>query len=470
LDALKREKMIELISQDEIDDLLDIEEESKINFSHKEFNMNEGGNVTIKTKGGNVYSAEKIPIKSIGREKFIKEFSQAMKKMNRMFFKKNKEWIWDEDTFFKGGLIDSNLFNGSTSYMMDQKVPDDIVLDLKPTMGDIDIVVPEQIKGKLWVFLKEIEDTIDAKLSDEITFLGDNKPTESVVNDQINALFKYIPDDLKDERHLIQVDFEFVVFEEVDDQNSEEPTKIFKPSEFAKFGHSSTIQDLEAGIKAVFHKYLLRALSYGVSLKPEIIQVTKMATPNNWEKKIKKNQGDTMVKFSVSKGVRMAYEPLLAFDGSPITDKEGNLVFKEIPTSNSAYKKVLPEIFEMFFNRTPSRDDIKNMWSFVGVVELIKKYLNQKQIHIIIERYFQLLWELKKDKTKNIGQELERDSAELDFELKNASVDYLEKELHHEVAKVRKEWEKDIEIYYKNYGDRGESLMLQALAKARMKK
>ena len=79
-----------------------------------------------------------------------------------------------------------------------------------------------------------------------------------------------------------------------------------------------------------------------------------------------------------------------------------------------------------------------------------KKYLNQKQIHIIIERYFQLLWELKKDKSKNIGQELERDSAELDFELKNASVDYLEKELHHEVAKVRKEWEKDIEIYYKS--------------------
>jgi len=422
--------------------------------------ITEGGNVSVTGTDGEVYSAQKIPIKDIGRDKFINDFSKGMRKLNRLFYKKTKKWIWDEETFFKGGVLDAQLFNGSTSYMMDQSVPDEAVLELKPSMGDIDLIVPEELKDDLWQFLKELKGSNEAKISDELVFIGDNKNTLKMVNDQINAVFEYTPDDLKDDRYFVQVDFELLPFE---------GEETFNPTEFSKFGHSSTLKDLQAGVKAVFHKYLLRSISYGVSLKSDIIQVTSKATTDNWQKKIKKKQGDTLVKFSVSKGVRLAYEPLLAFDGSPITDEKGNLVFREIPTADSTYKKELETIFEMFFNRKPTKSELKEMWSFVGLTELMKKYLSHQQIAIIIDRFYQLLWEVNKAGDKNVGQELERDSAELDFELKNAAVSYLKDHFPQDSKKIAKDWEKTIEQYYKLYAN-GESMIVQALAKARLKK
>jgi len=419
--------------------------------------VTEGGNVSIVKADGQQYSAQKIPIKDIGRKKFVKDFSDAMKRMNKIFFKRTGKWIWEDASVLDG----ASLYNGSTSYMMDLDVPDEAVLDLKPTMGDIDLIVPEDLKEDLWVFLKELEDSPEAQITDNVRYIGNNKNNFSMVGDQINAVFDYQPDDLKEEKYIIQVDFEFLEFVEKDGKK--------EPSEFSKFGHSSTLRDLEAGVKAVFHKYLLRAVSYGVSKRPDIIQVTKTATADNWEKKIKKKQGDTMVKFSVSKGVRLAYEPLLAFDGSPIADKNGNLVFREIPTSNSTYSQSIEEIFEMFFNRKPSKDDIKNMWSFVGVVDLIKKYLSKQQIDLIIDRFFQLLWEVNDKKGSNVAQELERDDKELDYDIKMAAVDYLMKEIPQETKKIFKKWEKTIETYYKQYGQR-DSLVLQALSKARLAK
>jgi hypothetical protein len=248
---------------------------------------------------------------------------------------------------------------------------------------------------------------------------------------------------------------------------------VRNPTEFSKFGHSSTLEDLQAGIKAVLHKYLIRSVSYGVSMRPDVVLVTAKATPENWQKKIKSKQDDSMVKFAVSSGVRLAYEPLLNVDGSPIMDERGNLVFKEIPTKESTYKKSLLEIFELLFNKTPSKEDLKNMWSFVGLVDLMRKYLNHKQIQLIIDRFVQLLWE-GKDKQgewKNVAQELERDDPELDQQIKMAGVEYLRKYFPKEVENSLKNYQKHIDNYYKHYGkgDR-ESIMLQALHRARLNK
>ena len=53
-------------------------------------------------------------------------------------------------------------------------------------------------------------------------------------------------------------------------------------------------------------------------------------------------------------------------------------VYKEIPTASSDYKKTLVEIFKLVFNDEDS-SDVDKLWTFRGVVELCKKYLNKQQ-------------------------------------------------------------------------------------------
>ena len=190
-----------------------------------------GGNVSV-----NGYKAQKIPVKEIGLKKFQNDFKKLLKDLNKLFYQKNKQYIWNN----KKIIDDSYVFNGSTSYLMDPGYlsKEYELLNLKPTSGDIDVMVPQNLKEQLWEFLKDIE----GKNIDNFEYIGNNKPTISSIGEQINALFKYCYK--KDKCVFAQIDFEFVPFE----------NDI--PTEWSKFSHSSTFKDLENGIKAVFHKYL----------------------------------------------------------------------------------------------------------------------------------------------------------------------------------------------------------------------
>lgn len=409
--------------------------------------IKEGGNVTV-TLDGKEYGATKIPIKRIGRKKFTEEFSKLFLKINRMFKKKYDKWLWDEDVFFNKGLIDPNLFNGSTSYMMDLEIPDNTVIDLKPDMGDIDLIVDETMADDIKDFLKNLK---GKRVTEEIKFISSKNSASAVI-----TLWEYKPDYMKDLYHYVQVDFELSEFENVGGE--------IKPTEFARFGHSSSIKDLQAGIKAVFHKFLLSSVSRAMSQKPNVVLCTKTANAENWEKKIAKKQTDSMIKFSVDRGVRMAYEQLFQADGSPVTDKKGHFVFKLLDTKDSVYNKSVTGFFELFFNKKPTKAEEKDFWTFVGVVGLIRTFTSVKQQEMIIKRFFELLWDSKDG--RNLAQELEKNNPELDFKIKDGAYSYLEDNFSI-AKKIRKANQDGIERYYKQYarGDK-ESLLKQAISKA----
>jgi len=417
-----------------------------------------GGNVAI-MKGDKQIKAQKIPIKEIGLKNFQKDFKEMFKKLNKMFYKKYGYYIWDTEKILDNGYV----FNGSTSFLMDTNnlSKEEEILQLKPTSGDIDIMVPENIKEDLWNFLKEIE---DKQITDKITYLGNNKPTISSIGEQINALFKYCYK--KDKCVYSQVDFEFVPFEEkeIELDNSRDVNgniagnKVLIPLEWSKFSHSSSLRDLEKQIKGgVFHKYLLRSLSYAVSqINPDnVVFVTSSANCDNYEKKISrtKNPDNHLLKFSVSRGIRVAYEPLIC-DGEPVYI-DGKQVFRKLKTSESIYATNLKDIFKMIFGKEPTKSDLDDFWSFAGLVNLMKKYLSKKQIQLVFQRLLQLLWENKNG--KNIAQELERDNPELDMKIKMAGVNYMLKEFPY-LKKEFDKWQKKIEDYYNQYGMR-ESLI-----------
>ena len=172
----------------------------------------------------------------------------------------------------------------------------------------------------------------------------------------------------------------------------------------------------------------------------------------------KAKKSNHFLKFSVSKGIRVAYEPMICngeqvyYDGKP--------VYKELPTDKSIYETEIKNIFKMLFGKEPSKSEEEKMWSFVGLLDLINKYLNRKEIEFTFERFLELLWETKNG--KNIAQELERDNPQLDYEIKKAAVEkfidnfkFLKNKLDNNL----------IDEYYKNYGKK--SLLKEILLESR---
>ena len=395
-----------------------------------------GGNVIGFNKKTNLQvKAEKIPLKKIGRSEFTKKFTQVFRKINSLFEKEYKKTLWKDENLFSG-----MMFNGSTSYIFNSSIPDDEIVKYKEYVGDIDIIVPQEYKKELWNLLDKLE---GKEIIPGVTYIGCNKPTISSIGEQINSVFII---NFGNEKVAAQVDFEFL------------PVNNGIPSEWAKFSHSSSFLDLkEANLKAVHHKYLIQALVGGASMRNDIIVVTPSATANNWKSKIKKGKLaldiPRILKFSVGKGVGKAYEPLLDESGNIITSN-GKEVWREIPVSKRDYKTNIKEIFQLAFNvPVVNANELKLFNSFVGIIKLIKKYLNQKQIENTFFRYIDKLW-------GDHAQEIEPDNEEKDYGVKIAGYNYFIKQISW-LKKYDKKIKNQINNYYKNWKGRRFDKILQ---------
>ena len=223
------------------------------------------------------------------------------------------------------------------------------------------------------------------------------------------------------------------------------------PTEWSKFAHSSSVDDLKEEIKGVAQKYALRGLSYAVSeINPEeIVFVTAAANCKNFEKKVSKtkNPDSHLLKFSVTRGLRVAYEPLLC-DDEPVYIN-GKQVFRKLKTEESIYNTSIKDIFKMMFGKEGSKQELEKFWSFVGIVDLIKKYLNKKQQETFFKRFLDLLFQNKPG--KNIGQELEVQNPELDYHIKIKAVNYLVKKIS-SLNSIYEKYKPEIDRYYAQYG------------------
>lgn len=388
--------------------------------------LNEGGNVTATNKKtGENTRAAKIPIKEIGRQEFMKKSLELFHKINQLFEKKFKKKLWEKEEHLASGF----MFNGSSSFIMDPSLSDEEVIKYKPSAGDFDIAFPEELKEDLWDLLDDLE---GEDIIPGVTYVGSNKPSKSSIGDQINCVF--VMDFPNGIRAYAQVDFEALPFE---DQN---------PSEWAKFSHSSSFDDAKAGVKALFHKYIIRALASSTSMRDDIVIATPSST---WDKvklkKVPENDIPRMLKFSVTRGIRTAYEPLINPAGEivKVDDKE---VYREIKTSESNFTTIVSEIYGLVFaDEEKNPQDVALFHSFKGICELIKKKTSKQVQKDILFRMEQLLWDEK------MGQELEVGDPKTDYEVKIAGYNYLLKELG---LKMDPKTEKMIDTYYKGYGKR----------------
>jgi len=344
-----------------------------------------GGNLVIKE-----IRADKIPIFEIGRITFINKIKDLLNFLNNEFFKLYGFKIWKDI---------SDIFNGSSRIIMDLNILEIEISPFKKTIGDIDIMIPKEYKEKFWNLLNLFE---EKEIILNIIYKGNNKKTKYSIGEQINSLFiiKF------NKTFNCQLDFEFTDF------------KNNKPNEFSRFGHSSELIDIQKDFKGVLHKYLMRAITGSIKIKKDIYVITDKSS---FEKpRFKKLKGEfineiRLYKFSVTKGIRFAYKKEYIPNTNILWKKDGKQVYREI---KEIYITDLNEISKLLFGKEVKQE----MWSFIGLIKLILKYISKEKQEIIKERFIDLCF-------GENSQKLERNNNKLDFLIKQNGIRYLNNKL-----------------------------------------
>ena len=333
-----------------------------------------GGNVVL-----NGIAADRIDLHKLDRKQVVGEIGKALRAISNKFASIHGLPLWVDD------LFKSNAFlSGSSLHLFNTAdIPDETFKQHKPTVGDIDTQVDGNLKDQIETFLKALP--VGEKVGNAI-YAG-FKPS----GDQFITLWTVPSLGIS-----VQVDMELV-----DYSNG-------KPTPWSQFSHSSAWDDMTQGIKGLFKIYLFRSIQH-IKSKDVIIQPK---TSRGKEKIIHSAE----LAFSL-KGLRYKIKPVLDYQGNQIS-KNGMLVYSEIDTSESTYITDFELIFKMIFGQTASQEEIKQMNSFIGLVSLIKRYLNEDEQKKVLQGFIQLLW-------GKGAQGLVRGDPRSDYDTKIVALNYL---------------------------------------------
>lgn len=362
-----------------------------------ESSLNEGGNTRaidlqtgeIKKFAGKTAVADKVDMGEIDRSTFKRDIIGALVALDDLFLQETGKPLWPDAKKRNEILQSGEAFNGSSSHLFGKSVSDAEFKKFKPKVGDIDLTIPEENIKPLFDVLRKYE---EKQITPNVAYIGQNKMAQG--GEQINALFSYVHG--KSTRPIfVQIDFEAVEYEGG------------RPNEFAKFGHSSSWDDIKANVKGVFHKYLMRSLTQFSEVNDVVVITGKSKL---WPPSAVRLSKETAIKlkaFSITKGIRDVYErvhypmnaddPLVqvkkdkkgkdiepgipdAFLGKPM-EIDGKPVFRELSTSASKYTSDLTSICSLLFARPgqeefepPNPEHVKMLWSFTGLLAIIKDH------------------------------------------------------------------------------------------------
>jgi hypothetical protein len=384
----------------------------------------EGGNARVidRESGKVIARAEKMDLKKFKRSELVSNIVDMLEKLNELFDKKYGRKIWKNFDVVRSG----HAFSGSTEFFINLDIPDEEFVKHKPSVGDIDVIIPKEVSEDFEEFMPTLE---GKKLTSHITYWGQDRADFGTT---WLAVFKY-----KDKHGEVnfQIDFEYGDWDEKEE----------KPTGWAKFSHNSAWEDISQGMKGVHHKYLIINLARALSKRNDIA----IATPSSTPEKIKlvsgkkAEQTPRLLAFSVDKGLRIKYKQMEDKDGNPI-EHEGKLVFQEIPTASSEYIKNVPDIFAYIFGEEPTKQELKDFNSFMGLAKIIKKKVSKEDIETLFE------FVLQEGLFGKRAQILEKNNPELDAKVKWAMANKM-MEVFPQLEERREEVEKMADEYYKNF-------------------
>ena len=329
----------------------------KISQVTNKFKLFEGGNLAI-----GPYQAQSIDLTAVERNTIIPKLNQLLLSIDNLYNQTYGEPLWGKKLLSTGGFL-----SGSSLHFFNLKgISDEKFVSKKPTVGDIDTMVDKNKEQNLQKLLLAYNE----KQIGPAKLLGFKRG-----NEQFSALWE-----IDDPKLYVQIDFEFVEFEKD------------APSEWAKFSHSSAWEDLQAGVKGVFHKYLIQSLA-GLTLKNFYLR--KLVGRGKLRQEQDVPTSDNMYSFAVSSkeggGLRPKYDPVI----DPATGKP--LVVNKLPVMTTApatgYIRDVKSIFSKLLGHKLKATDIKriydNFWSFTGILSAMNNVLSLEEKQKVANDFIQ---------------------------------------------------------------------------------
>jgi hypothetical protein len=353
--------------------------------------LREGGNLSIGDK-----QADTIDLKVHNRAYIVPVLNKLLHDINNTFVKSFKQPLWNASL-----LSNRKFLSGSSLHFFNTDISDDEFTKLKPKVGDIDTQVNVTLRDNVKSFL----DQYKGKTVGDATFLG-----YEVGNEQFSALWELANPPIK-----VQIDFEFVEYGEKDE-----------PTDWAQFSHSSSWEDIQAGVKGVFHKFIIQAFT---TLTRQDFLLRKAVGRGKARAEQDVPATDNMLSFAVSSkeggGLRQKYEPVTDDNGKPLVI-DGLPVLRARPTEG--YDQSIAGIFSSLFDKkiTPQQMAAmeKKFWSFTGLLEVMNTLLDPEEKDRVVVSFVRKLFEkgaqglYKNDPNRDIAEK----SVALDLMLKTLKV------------------------------------------------
>lgn len=376
---------------------------------NENYDLDEGGNVSV---GGR--DADKIEVARVIRERFVKDMRMFFKNIDQRYLDQTGQHLYDPAAIET--LLAGTGFGGSTAVFFDLARHDELFKSVKKKLGDIDVYIPREAHVNLFNMLRDLEGQkiIDLPEGRSIDYVG--QIDEAAVGTQINSLFIYnftSPDGDPAEINM-QIDFVKARF-----------TEEGVPHSSIIHSHGSSAMDMMEGIKGFAKNYLI------ASLTTKITKVKgKLATPKSTPEKItisKSLDSDELALFTFSTdyGFRQAREKL--------GEKDGYDIYINIAYSDD---KVLTtkEGFEKLFKVEPSDEELELFHSYIGTLQLMRKYLFEESYgdstlydsvlsSLLYKCFFvDVKGEEPNDIKITLAQSTERENFSLDREVKSAMI------------------------------------------------
>lgn len=244
----------------------------------------------------------------------------------------------------KGEAInDRSAFAGSSKAFMDPSISDEEHNTYKKKVGDVDIMVPHQHGDSLAGLLKP----------------GQKYGNYSIVGSKKTGSQNLVLARHKDGQ-VQQFDMEPSTYEGN------------RPSEWNQFSHSSDWGDVKNGVKGAMHKLMLAAMTSANGKVGTVARKTRGGIDYS-------DEFMPSHRFSVDRGMREGYTKVGEEDGKPI--------HRELKPEESNYTTDVPTIYSQMFNRKPSRQDVHEFGSYMGLMKHMKQYMSPEQRSRVMDKF-----------------------------------------------------------------------------------
>ena len=382
----------------------------------------EGGNVTI-----NDQSADRIDTNA--REQAVPLIDNALAAINAAYAQFSGQPLWHPE------LLKSRQFlSGSAFHFFDRANIRDLDFHAaKPTVGDIDTQVDMEMREDITKWLQQLP--VGSRLG-EAVYLGVKDDPLALAGAQLITLWTFPalqiktknPDGTTTVRGTnIQIDLELKEFEQLP------KTQYRQPTRWSKFSASSSWQDIQSGVKGVFHKYLIMALSKlteqtVIIRKPVFNRKTKQYDSYKYSEPTQASMYTFAVGSREGGGLRPTLAPVIGSDGRP-EEIDGIGVYDAVGTTG--YVRDVDQIFANLFGERLKRSDLKKVSqdfdSFTGLLKIIRKYATAEERQIVADKFREKV--IGVDDRNRRAQELYKGDAEKDRTEKLTAYNLLNKSL-----------------------------------------